>query len=242
MGIDRFHSRLAQLGMDIDLRDTKRDRLLDVLIADSGSSVKDQRYVDFLVDLLQDLEVQLRLGRINTVHVSDCDCKRIASRSLDEFLRLVRLGVVIVRQSLFIDGLISNMSQLSLYRNVQRMEVIYAALDLCDILLKGKRGSVAHDRIHAVVDCVLKDRHIAAVIPVLDDRNGSLLSHGIHHIAEVFKYRIAGESCSERDDDRCTQFLCSIDNTHEHLCVPYVEMRDRIMSVASLLLPISDVR
>ena len=80
--IDCFHCSLAQFGMDVDLGDSQRDRFLDVLITDSGSSVKDQRYAYFFVYLLQDIEVQLRLGRIDTMYISDRDCQRIASGSL----------------------------------------------------------------------------------------------------------------------------------------------------------------
>lgn len=96
-----------------------------------------------------------------------------------------------------IDRLVSYMSKFCLNRNVISVEIIYASFDLCNVLFVRKSRSVTHYRIHAMVYGILKDRHIAAVIPVKNYRNTCFFRHRFHHITVIFKRSISRKSCSE---------------------------------------------
>ena len=227
--------------MDVDLCDSKRDRLLDVLVADPGCSVKYQRYGYGVSDLLYDFKVQLRLRGIDAMLISDRNCQRIAACTLYELRRLRRIRILIACQRFLVYGFISYMAKLCLYRDSQWMKIIYHFFCKTDVLFKFECGSISHHGIHSMVVCVLHDLHAAAVIPVCDDRYGRLLCHGNHHMAEIFKRSISYKSGSEGNDHRRFGLFRRIHNSHEHLRVPYVEVGDGISSFCCFLFPISDI-
>ena len=175
------------------------------------------------------------------MYISDSNRQRITPCSVHKILRLFRICIVILRQSFFVYRLISHMSKLGLNRNVICMEIINTSLYLRNIFLIRKSGSVTHYRVHAVIYRILQDRHIASVIPVQDNRHSCLFRHRFHHITVVFKGSVPRKSSSKRDNDRGAQFLCGIDNSHQHLCIPHVKMRNCVMSFTCFLFPISDI-
>ena len=64
--------------------------------------------------------------------------QRIAAGTLDELRRLIRVGIVIVRQRFFVDRFIPHMPQLRLNRNTQRMEEIHRLFGQANVLFKIK--------------------------------------------------------------------------------------------------------
>ena len=134
-----------------------------------------------------------------------------------------------------------NMARLSGVKTSMARKVINNFFGQADIFLKIISRSISHDRIHAMIVCILYDLHAAAVIPVGDNRNGCFLCHGFHHPTEIFKGSISDKTGSKRNDNRCSQLLSCVHNAHEHLCIPYIEMRNCIMSCFCFFFPVSDI-
>ena len=84
---------------------------------------------------------------------------------------------------------------------------------------------------------ILNNFHAATVIPVSNNWNLGLLGHSQHHPAKVLKDRVAYEASTKGNNNRSVLFLSSVDNTHEHFGVPYVEVRDCELAFLSLVFP-----
>ena len=132
------------LGVDVDLGNAQGDGLLDLVCRDAGTAVQYQGQIsDLLLYLCQRLKGKSRpVCRIYAVDVADACCQEVNAKICDlfAFLRICALAHTYETFFLAADG-----AYLSLDGDALLVSQLYQLSGLCNVLLKGKVGTVEHD-------------------------------------------------------------------------------------------------
>ena len=165
--LDAAQPGLLQFGADVDLRHAPADALAQRIVGSAGAAVEHERRFHARGDLLQALQVDLRLPPVDAVDGADGDGEAVKARLRDEVGGLVGIGL---QRVLLGDADVplepGHVTEFALHAGVEPMGDLNRRACEAHVLLVGEVRAVEHDGREAGPHALIDLGQLHAVIQV----------------------------------------------------------------------------
>ena len=215
-----LNASYVEVGEDVDLGDTCRDSLAEIVVGKSRAAVKNEGLLDKRSDGLDALEIKLRLELVCAVGSTYSDSESVTIGKSCELYSLLGLGVCIRGCA---DVARAYVTDLSLNGYSLRVRVIADSSYSRSVVLKGEGGAIVHNGRKSECDSLLYVLLGQTVVKMENYGDACSLRHRQKHICKIVESRVAKQALCTTDDNGRAELLSSGENAYCHFKIYRIE-------------------